>query len=71
LSDSISIAEVHRSAESSFGWVIGAGLEYQFANNWRLRAEYLHYDFGTVTYLGGANDDLRVDVVRGALSFKF
>jgi outer membrane immunogenic protein len=59
------------SAESSFGWVAGAGLEYQFANNWRLRAEYLHYDFGTVTYFGDTNADLRVDVVRGALSFKF
>ena len=59
------------SAESSFGWVAGAGLEYQFANNWRLRAEYLHYDFGTVTYLGNENANLRVDVVRGALSVKF
>jgi len=59
------------SAESSFGWVAGAGLEYQFANNWRLRAEYLHYDFGTVTYFGDESADLRVDVVRGALSFKF
>ena len=59
------------SAESSFGWVAGAGLEYQFANNWRLRAEYLHYDFGTVSYFGDENANLRVDVVRGALSFKF
>jgi outer membrane immunogenic protein len=59
------------SAESSFGWVAGAGLEYQFANSWRLRVEYLHYDFGTVTYADFANADVRVDVVRGALSFKF
>jgi opacity protein-like surface antigen len=59
------------TAESSFGWVAGAGLEYQFANNWRLRAEYLHYDFNTVTYFGSLNADLSVDVVRGALSFKF
>jgi opacity protein-like surface antigen len=61
--------EVIGSAVSSFGWVAGAGLEYQFANNWRLRAEYLHYDFGTVSYLRDA--DLSVDVVRGALSYKF
>ena len=60
------------SGESSFGWVAGAGLEYQFANSWRLRAEYLHYDFTDVTYAGfNFNTDLRVDVVRGALSFKF
>jgi len=59
------------SSESSFGWVAGAGLEYQFNYNWRLRAEYLHYDFGTVTHFGEINADLRVDVVRGALSFKF
>jgi len=61
--------------ESSFGWVAGAGLEYQFNNNWRLRAEYLHYDFGTVGYsfqpIFTFNADLKVDVVRGALSFKF
>jgi opacity protein-like surface antigen len=63
---------VGTSAESSFGWVAGAGLEYQFANSWRLRVEYLHYDFSEVTYAGfDATADVRVDVVRGALSFKF
>jgi len=63
------------AAESSFGWVAGGGLEYQFNNNWRLRAEYLHYDFGTVGYafqpVLTLNADVSVDVVRGALSFKF
>ena len=58
------------STDSSFGWVAGAGLEYQFNYNWRLRAEYLHYDFGTVTHLG-VDANVKVDVVRGALSYKF
>jgi opacity protein-like surface antigen len=67
----VSSFESETSTVTSFGWVVGAGLEYQFANNWRLRAEYLHYDFGTVSYFGEVNADLRIDVVRGALSYKF
>jgi len=39
-----------------------------------LRAEYLHYGFGSTTYdFGGAplNSKLSIDVVRGGLSYKF
>jgi len=31
------------------GWVAGAGIEWMFANNWMVRAEYLHVDLGTAT----------------------
>jgi outer membrane immunogenic protein len=34
------------SDTSQFGWVAGAGLEYKLAQNWLLRGEWLHYDFG-------------------------
>lgn len=30
------------------GWVAGGGIEWMFASNWSLRAEYLHVDLGTV-----------------------
>jgi outer membrane immunogenic protein len=72
------IAENNGAAE--FGWVAGAGLEYNVLDHWMLRAEYLHYDFGTVFNLIGpgatpAVDNLNartaVDVVRGGVSYKF
>lgn len=33
-----------------YGWTIGAGLEWMFAPNASLKAEYLHYDLGTANY---------------------
>jgi outer membrane immunogenic protein len=32
-----------------WGWMVGAGVEYAFANNWSVKAEYNHLDFGTHT----------------------
>ena len=68
-----------------FGWVAGVGLEWMFWNNWLLRGEWLHYDFGKVTnptsggqffldnHFGFDNGNVRttVDVARAALSYKF
>src|SRR5262249_23141748 len=34
------------------GWTAGAGLEYKFWGNFIARAEYLHYDLGTMNFLG-------------------
>lgn len=36
------------------GWTAGAGMEYLFASNWTVKAEWLHYDLGTATYSNGA-----------------
>jgi outer membrane immunogenic protein len=66
--------------QNEFGWVAGAGLEWRFANNWLLRGEWLHYDFGRVTVasditpvFADVNLNVRttVDVARAALSYKF
>jgi opacity protein-like surface antigen len=67
-----------------FGWVAGAGIDLQLGNtNWIARAEYLHYDFGDTQGLGvqiapgaaplvgNTGGSQRIDVVRGALSYKF
>ncbi|MGH6857537.1 MAG: outer membrane protein [Methylocella sp.] len=35
---------------SRVGWTAGGGLEWLFAPNWSVKAEYLYYDLGTVTY---------------------
>ncbi len=32
------------------GWTLGAGFEAMIAQNWSLKAEYLYYDLGTITY---------------------
>ncbi len=32
------------------GWVYGAGLEYAFLPGWSVKAEWLHYDLGTLDY---------------------
>jgi outer membrane immunogenic protein len=36
------------------GWTAGVGAEYMFAPNWTVKAEYLHYDLGSVTYSNGS-----------------
>jgi outer membrane immunogenic protein len=70
------------SDSSHFGWVAGVGLEWMFWNNWLLRAEWLHYDFGRITnpnnnvffleqFIDTGNARLTVDVARAALSYKF
>lgn len=35
------------SSDTRFGWAAGAGLEWMFASNWSLKAEYLHVDLGS------------------------
>jgi outer membrane immunogenic protein len=35
------------------GWTAGAGMEYLFAPNWTVKAEWLHYDLGSATYSNG------------------
>lgn len=32
------------------GWTAGAGIEQGIGNNWTVKAEYLHYDLGTVSH---------------------
>lgn len=35
------------------GWTAGGGAEWMFLPNWSLKAEYLYYDLGSVTYSNG------------------
>ncbi len=36
-------------SNSRVGWTAGGGLEWLFAPNWSVKAEYLYYDLGSVT----------------------
>jgi len=61
---------------SRVGWTAGGGIEVGLANNWTVRAEYLHLELGNVTYtfpLAGrtTTSTLNMDVVRGAFNYKF
>lgn len=64
---------------NNFGWVAGGGIEWAFMQPLRIRAEYLHYDFGSTTYafqtpfIVGVNVNAKLtdDVVRGALIWSF
>ncbi|PDT74962.1 outer membrane beta-barrel protein [Bradyrhizobium sp. C9] len=48
-----------------FGWTLGAGVEWAFADDWSARLEYDYYDFGTHTAtMNDVNNGL------GPLSFK-
>jgi outer membrane immunogenic protein len=68
------------------GWAAGLGFEWMFSPNWTFGVEYLHLDFGDANYkfngpfpnntttiaLGaGSNVDLKADVVRGTVNFRF
>ncbi len=67
------------SFDNEFGWVVGAGVEWKFWNNWLLRGEWLHYDFGRVSHFDTAfpfpfdnvNTRTTIDIGRAALSYKF
>ena len=37
-------------SNSRVGWTAGGGIEWLFAPNWSVKAEYLYYDLGSVTY---------------------
>jgi iron complex outermembrane receptor protein len=36
------------TANTAFGWTVGAGVEWAFASQWSARAEYLYVDLGTI-----------------------
>jgi outer membrane immunogenic protein len=47
------IAGVGSASSTLFGWTTGAGAAWLFARNWTVKAEYLHYDLGSVSYSNG------------------
>jgi outer membrane immunogenic protein len=65
-------------SQNRTGWVAGAGIEFGFLENWSVKLEYLHADFGTKNYLsppvGTFNTrgvSLTDDVVRVGVNYRF
>jgi outer membrane immunogenic protein len=61
-------APIHRGTNKSTteaGWVIGGGWEYGLAQNWRLKGTPAQATFRN------SLSDLDVNIVRGAVNYKF
>jgi outer membrane immunogenic protein len=64
------------SSDTNFGWTVGAGLEGAIANNWTAKIEYLYADLGSTSCSAincgvATNVDLRLNVLRGGLNYRF
>jgi outer membrane immunogenic protein len=63
------------------GWTVGAGVEWKFAPQWSVKAEYLYVDLGsisnTIPYTYGPSSTLtstyneRDNIVRAGINYKF
>jgi outer membrane immunogenic protein len=65
-------------SDKKLGWVAGGGIEAMLDTDWIARAEYLHYDLGSVTNTLAAVEQsttwsraFRYETVRVGLSYKF
>ena len=60
------------SDKTAVGWTVGGGVEYAFAQNWTVKAEYLYMDLGD-DYYASINDNsgLTASVVRAGINYKF
>ena len=69
-----------RSSETRWGWMLGAGLEYSFTDNWSAKVEYNYLDFGTravrftdttgLLFLD-TNIRERLHVVKAGINYRF
>lgn len=57
-------------AQAFTGWTVGGGIEYRINRAWSIKAEYLHFDFGSATAtlnngtLFGYKNNLSIDTVK-------
>jgi len=66
------------AGKNMWGWAAGGGVEF-LTGPWSARAEYLHYDLGTLSYgialpaplVANASARMSGDMVLGTLSYKF
>jgi len=59
------------------GWTFGGGVEWAFWQNWSVKAEYLHMDFGDQTIFNPAialnivHHDKNLNIARVGLNYRF
>jgi outer membrane immunogenic protein len=64
------------NSDTNTGWTIGGGVEGAIVGNWTAKVEYLYVDLGDTTCSAAAcgtptNIDLRANVLRAGLNFRF
>jgi outer membrane immunogenic protein len=66
--------------ESRWGWMVGAGFEYSFADNWSWKIEYNYMDFATRSVLLNDSTGLfnlnsnvgeRINVVKAGINYRW
>ncbi|WP_026606000.1 outer membrane protein [Methylocapsa acidiphila] len=55
ISSAVAFASDRSYGSNLYGWDVGAGVEYAFADNWTARAEYRYYNWGTKSYYDSLN----------------
>ena len=63
------------SSSTQTGWTAGGGIEYGISRNWSAKAEFLHIDLGTATFMGAASGTptlsvpITDNIVRAGLNY--
>jgi outer membrane immunogenic protein len=70
------VGEFTRKDSGLTGWTIGGGVEYKLSPTWSVKAEYLHFDFGSEQIVAPTDGDryenkLSVDTVKVGVNFHF
>ncbi|HEV2570329.1 porin family protein [Methylocella sp. CPCC 101449] len=71
-----------RSNSTRAGWTLGAGVEYAISNNWSAKLEYLYYDLGSRSAVGGQFNPVGAEfltakfknnghIVRAGINYRF
>ena len=64
----LNLTENHSTA----GWTLGAGAEYDFADNWTAKAEYLYVNLNNTQFaLTGLPNGYQFSIVRLGVNYKF
>jgi outer membrane immunogenic protein len=75
--------EANSASNTLWGWSAGVGAEYAIGGNWSLRADYLHYDLGSIStnavdprFAPGTNSmtgtaHFRGEIARAGVNVKF
>jgi outer membrane immunogenic protein len=60
------------ATQTKTGWVVGGGIEWvPWANSWLVRAEYLNYNFTSISLGPSGGGDLTINEVRAGVAYKF
>jgi outer membrane immunogenic protein len=70
LAPGVAFADVYRKSKTGFGYVVGAGVDYAFTNNWVGRLGYTYFDAGRNSF-EGIKVTNKYHTVNVGLAYKF